>query len=72
MDEKYYFCGTNQKNEIMAYVINDNCIACGSCIDECPSEAILEGDKYSIDPDLCIDCGSCVDACPSEAIQPGE
>ena len=25
----------------MAYVINDNCVACGSCISECPVEAIL-------------------------------
>ena len=32
----------------MAYVISDDCIACGTCIDECPVEAISEGDKYSI------------------------
>ena len=38
----------------MAYVINDDCIACGTCISECPSEAISEGEKYSIDPDKCI------------------
>ena len=43
----------------MAYVIGDDCIACGTCIDECPSEAISEGDKYSINPDLCVDCGTC-------------
>ncbi len=34
----------------MAYVISDDCIACGTCIDECPVEAISEGDKYSINP----------------------
>ncbi|PKN76758.1 MAG: hypothetical protein CVU51_17305 [Deltaproteobacteria bacterium HGW-Deltaproteobacteria-1] len=27
----------------MAYVITDECIACGSCEDECPVEAISEG-----------------------------
>ena len=32
----------------MAYVIGDDCIACGTCIDECPAGAISEGDKYSI------------------------
>lgn len=56
----------------MAYVISDQCTACGSCVDSCPAEAIKEGDpKYIIDPDLCIDCASCVDACPVEAISEG-
>ena len=54
----------------MAYVITDDCIACGSCIDERPVGAISEGDIYKIDPDTCTDCGSCADACPSEAINP--
>ncbi|WP_373799159.1 4Fe-4S binding protein, partial [Bacteroides heparinolyticus] len=43
----------------MAYVINDDCIACGTCIDECPVGAISEGDKYSIDPEACTECGTC-------------
>ena len=55
----------------MAYVISDDCIACGTCIDECPVEAISEGDKYSINPDLGTECGTCADACPSEAIHLG-
>ena len=25
----------------MAYVISDDCIACGTCIDECPVEATV-------------------------------
>ena len=45
----------------MAYVIGDDCIAC-------PVEAISEGEKYSIDPDLCTECGTCASVCPSEAI----
>ncbi|SFB16163.1 4Fe-4S dicluster domain-containing protein [Acetitomaculum ruminis DSM 5522] len=53
----------------MAYVITDECVCCGTCIDECPSEAISEGDdKYVIDADACADCGTCADACPNEAI----
>ena len=52
----------------MAYVINDDCIACGTCLDECPVEAISEGDIYVINADLCTDCGTCADVCPSEAI----
>ena len=27
----------------MAYVIGDDCIACGTCQGECPVEAISEG-----------------------------
>ena len=56
----------------MAYVISDDCIACGTCTDECPVEAISEGDIYYINPDVCTDCGTCADVCPSEAIHPAE
>ncbi|SJZ84343.1 4Fe-4S binding protein [Porphyromonas crevioricanis] len=52
----------------MAYVISEDCVACGSCIDECPVSAISEGDIYKIDPNVCTDCGTCAGICPSEAI----
>ena len=53
---------------IMAYVIGNDCIACGTCIDECPVGAISEGDIYSINPDMCTECGTCASVCPNEAI----
>ncbi|MBO7523827.1 MAG: 4Fe-4S binding protein [Bacteroidales bacterium] len=56
----------------MAYKISDDCVACGTCIDECPVGAISEGDIYVIDADKCADCGTCADVCPSEAIHPAE
>ncbi len=57
----------------MAYIITEDCIACGVCVDECPVEAIREGDDiYIIDPELCTDCGSCADICPVDACQPTE
>ncbi len=56
----------------MAYVISDECIACGSCQSECPVEAISEGEKYKIDPEKCIECGACADVCPVTAISPEE
>ena len=57
----------------MAYIITDDCIACGLCLEECPVEAISEGeDKYVINPILCTDCGSCADICPVEAPVPVE
>jgi len=52
----------------MAHFITDECTACGACIDECPEEAITEGDIYVIDPEKCTDCATCVDVCPVEAI----
>jgi len=53
----------------MAYKITDECVSCGACQDECPNEAISEGDsQYVIDPEKCTSCGACVDACPNEAI----
>ncbi len=57
----------------MAHVISDECTACGACMDECPADAISEGDpKYVIDPETCTDCGACVDVCPVDAISPEE
>ena len=63
----------DQEELIMAYVISDECVACGTCAEECPAEAISEGDgKYNIDPDACLDCGTCEAACPTGAISAGE
>jgi len=58
------------KKEIyMAYKITDACTECGSCVPECPVEAIAEGSPYTIDADACIDCGACAEVCPVEAIE---
>ena len=62
----------NQNNSDMAYKISEDCIACGTCIAECPVEAISEGDIYVIDPNICTDCGTCAEVCPVEAIAPAE
>ena len=55
----------------MAYKIDpESCVSCGTCIGECPVEAISEGTPYTINPDLCAECGSCADSCPNDAIHP--
>lgn len=56
----------------MAYIISEDCIACGTCINECPVDAISEGDIYKIDASACTDCGTCAESCPVEAISPEE
>ena len=49
---------------------DENCIKCGVCAEQCPVEAISEGDgKYEINPDVCVSCGSCAEQCPVEAIE---
>lgn len=54
----------------MAYTINDECVDCGTCTEECPVDAIIEGDDhFEIDEDECVECGNCLDACPVEAIE---
>lgn len=53
----------------MTHRITDECTACAACVDECPVEAIAEGDPiYVIDAEECTDCGACIDECPTEAI----
>ena len=53
----------------MAFVIANDCIACGACADSCPAGAIAMGDEhYEIDQDKCLSCGACVDTCPTGAI----
>ena len=61
-----------QKKKQLAHLFDaTQCISCGACEAECPSNAISEGEGlYVIDPDLCIDCGACADVCPVDAPAP--
>ena len=59
----------------MSLMITDECIACDACREECPNDAIEEGDPiYIIDPDRCTECvgsydePSCVEVCPVDCI----
>lgn len=60
----------------MAYIILEDCTGCDRCVDDCPNEAITEGDEiYLIDPNKCTECvganeeSQCVAVCPSLAIE---
>ena len=59
----------------MSLIITDECIACDACREECPNEAIEEGDPiYVIDSDRCTECvghyeePACVEVCPVDCI----
>ncbi len=54
-----------------AYVLEEACSGCKSCISLCPYTAITfveERKKAEINEALCKGCGTCVAACPSSAI----
>ncbi len=55
---------------MVALINADECTGCGTCVDECPVEAISLNDKdiAVVNADECTECGACVDACPVEAI----
>ena len=42
----------------MTMKITEDCIACGACVPECPTESISEGDGilYVIDQATCVEC----------------
>ena len=48
----------------MALKITDECIACGTCLEACEFEAIVEGDEQYSSNDNCTECGACEAACP--------
>ena len=55
----------------MAYVISNECLACGACADSCPVGAIAMDDAkgiYVISGE-CVECGACMDTCPVGAIK---
>ena len=61
----------------MAFMISDDCTACGLCEEECPNSAISEGDEvYVVDAGKCTECvgffdtQQCADVCPSDACVP--
>lgn len=57
----------------MALMITEDCINCNACVDECPNDAISEGDSiYVVNADLCTECvgffdePQCINVCPVE------
>ena len=63
----------------MAYMIPEDCIYCGTCAEECPNEAIYEGEEqFIVDPGKCTECVGfyesprCNEACPLDLPQPDE
>jgi len=53
-----------------AFVVEENCSGCKTCVGLCPFNSISYADgKAQINEVLCKGCGTCVAACPSGAIR---
>lgn len=50
------------------YFVTDNCIACGSCLTDCPQSCIDLSDKAVIRQENCLHCGNCAAICPVGAV----
>ncbi|MCG6536955.1 MAG: 4Fe-4S binding protein, partial [Syntrophales bacterium LBB04] len=58
-------------SRFLAEVDPETCTACGTCIEECPFDAIALSDdeeQAEINVDECMGCGVCAVQCPTEAI----
>jgi NADH:ubiquinone oxidoreductase subunit F (NADH-binding)/(2Fe-2S) ferredoxin/NAD-dependent dihydropyrimidine dehydrogenase PreA subunit len=52
--------------DLIYFEINEDCVGCGVCLKECPTQAI-SGEKkklHVIDQEECIRCGTCQAVCP--------
>lgn len=47
------------------------CVACGTCLKECPLGAIAINDGISavVDREKCVGCGKCSKICPASVIE---
>jgi NAD-dependent dihydropyrimidine dehydrogenase PreA subunit len=57
------------RSPFMAQSSSDICIACGTCAERCPVDAIIVDEVAIVDQDKCIGCGVCVPTCSEEAIK---
>ena len=54
----------------LSMIDEENCTGCGTCVERCPTDAIVLNaqDVAQRDEDACLGCGVCSHFCPEEAI----
>jgi uncharacterized Fe-S center protein len=58
----------SQHSDMLPDVSETRCVACGTCAERCPTEAITVKETAEIDEKKCIGCGECLAVCPNDAI----
>ena len=63
-------CQTGKCTEMIEYFIEDSCIGCTKCAQDCPTEAIAfkPYEIHVVDDEKCIKCDICRQVCPVDAV----
>lgn len=62
----------DQRAQVRPRADSARCTACGTCIDQCPVQALTLADGLpQVDPELCIACFCCQEMCPEKAMALG-
>jgi electron transport complex protein RnfB len=61
---------TTADQDLVAVIIEEECIGCTKCIQACPVDAIIGAAKlmHTVIVDDCTGCDLCVDPCPVDCI----
>ncbi len=63
----FTFGGAERQRE--GYVITEDCIGCGVCVDVCPQKCIDTSERpLRIMQEHCLHCGNCWKECPADAV----
>ncbi len=64
-------CPAGKCPELIRYEINDRCIGCTLCAQQCPTDAIPAEpyEKHTVESSKCVRCGGCLAVCPEDAVE---